>query len=73
MSTAGFSLPSEWKELSCPQEVKWEEAPAKNGPNGYMELLIKETVTLHKVLSKYLPVNAVEVRICLTYGFNDCR
>ncbi|GJJ12553.1 hypothetical protein Clacol_006796 [Clathrus columnatus] len=43
------------------REVKWEEMPVKPGPSGYMELLIKETVTLHKVLSKYLPVNAVEL------------
>lgn len=27
-----------------------------------MELLVKETVTLHKVLSRYLPPSVVEVR-----------
>jgi len=41
------------------QEVKWEEP--RTGPNGYMELLVKETVTLHKVLAKYLAAQAVEL------------
>lgn len=27
-----------------------------------MELLVKETVTLHKVLSRYLAISVVEVR-----------
>ena len=31
------------------------------GVNDYMELLVKETVTLHKVLSRYLSVSVVEV------------
>ncbi len=34
----------------------------KDGVNEYMEVLVKETVTLHKVLSKYLPEQSVEVR-----------
>lgn len=34
----------------------------KAGPNTYMEVLVKETVTLHKVLSKYLAEQSVEVR-----------
>lgn len=29
-----------------------------------MRVLMKETLTLHKVLSKYLAVQAVEVRVC---------
>lgn len=36
---------------------------AANGASPYMEVLIKETVTLHKVLSKYLNGQAVEVNI----------
>ena len=31
------------------------------GVNDYMEILVKETVTLHKVLSRYLAVPIVEV------------
>jgi vacuolar protein sorting-associated protein 54 len=43
------------------KELKWDVPPTKT-PNAYMELLVKETVTLHKVLSKYLATPAVEVR-----------
>ena len=31
--------------------------------NDYMEVLVKETVTLHKVLSRYLSTPVVEVRV----------
>lgn len=34
---------------------------AAGGVNDYMEILIKETVTLHKVLSRYLTPPVVEV------------
>ncbi|OBZ75271.1 Vacuolar protein sorting-associated protein 54, chloroplastic [Grifola frondosa] len=40
------------------QAVKWDVP--KEGVNDYMELLVKETVTLHKVLSRYLPASIVE-------------
>lgn len=40
--------------------INWETP--KQGVNDYMELLVKETVTLHKVLSRYLPIQVVEVR-----------
>ncbi|KAH9928538.1 Vps54-like protein-domain-containing protein [Epithele typhae] len=40
------------------QAVKWDVP--KEGVNEYMEVLIKETVTLHKVLSRYLPASVVE-------------
>ena len=44
------------------QGVKWETIQAgSQDPNDYMKLLVKETVTLHKVLSKYLPEPTVEV------------
>jgi len=42
--------------------VDWNNPSAK--VNGYMELLVKETITLHKVLSRYLSAAVVEV------GFN---
>ncbi|KAI0064444.1 Vps54-domain-containing protein [Artomyces pyxidatus] len=43
------------------QTVNWADPPAKSGVNDYMELLVKETVTLHKVLSRYLSSTVVEV------------
>jgi hypothetical protein len=43
------------------QAIDWN-AP-KQGVNDYMELLVKETVTLHKVLSRYLSTAVVEVRL----------
>jgi vacuolar protein sorting-associated protein 54 len=42
--------------------IRWDVSPAKPGVNDYMELLVKETVTLHKVLSRYLSSTVVEVR-----------
>ena len=41
--------------------IKWDAPQAKPGVNDYMELLVKETVTLHKVLSRYLASTVVEV------------
>ncbi len=42
--------------------IRWDVQQAKPGVNDYMELLVKETVTLHKVLSRYLASVVVEVR-----------
>ncbi|KDQ60899.1 hypothetical protein JAAARDRAFT_709192 [Jaapia argillacea MUCL 33604] len=42
------------------QTINWETIQKGAGLNGYMELLIKETVTLHKVLSRYLSPQVVE-------------
>ncbi|KAI0341623.1 Vps54-domain-containing protein [Trametopsis cervina] len=42
------------------QLVDWNVPKPGGGPNEYMELLSKETVTLHKVLSRYLSVSVVE-------------
>lgn len=33
------------------------------GVNDYIEILVKETVTLHKVLSRYLSTSVVEVSV----------
>jgi vacuolar protein sorting-associated protein 54 len=41
--------------------VNWDVPKPGGGVNEYMELLSKETVTLHKVLSRYLSVSVVEV------------
>ncbi|OCF43342.1 hypothetical protein I317_02780 [Kwoniella heveanensis CBS 569] len=43
------------------REIDWEAEPAKDGPRAYAEMLVKETATLHKVLSKYLAMSTVEV------------
>ncbi|KAI9498334.1 Vps54-like protein-domain-containing protein [Zychaea mexicana] len=38
------------------QVIQWDEEDESGKiPNNYMETLVKETMTLHKVLSKYLP------------------
>ncbi|KAG8970793.1 hypothetical protein FRC03_000010 [Tulasnella sp. 419] len=42
-------------------EIQWEVPSTKPGPNQYMEILVKETVTLHKVLSRYLAAPVVEL------------
>ena len=45
------------------QEIRWDMLPSQQGPSTYAEQLVKETVTLHKVLSKYLGGGTTEVRI----------
>jgi len=45
------------------QEIRWDVPPPQQGPNAYAEQLVKETVTLHKVLSKYLGGGSTEVRL----------
>jgi hypothetical protein len=37
-----------------------------------MELLVKETVMLHKVLSRYLPIPVVEVNIFYLFDRISC-
>ncbi|KAH9989086.1 Vps54-like protein-domain-containing protein [Russula compacta] len=53
----GDRLTAHIKSLNA---IKWDVPPAKPGVNDYMELLVKETVTLHKVLSRYLANVVVE-------------
>jgi vacuolar protein sorting-associated protein 54 len=45
------------------QAVDWNVPKLGGGVNEYMEVLVKETVTLHKVLSRYLSTPIVEVRV----------
>ena len=45
------------------QSIDWDTPSANPGINDYMEVLVKETVTLHKLLSRYLSVPIVEVSI----------
>ncbi|EGO21066.1 hypothetical protein SERLADRAFT_441455 [Serpula lacrymans var. lacrymans S7.9] len=42
------------------QAVNWDALKQGQGINDYMDLLTKETVTLHKVLSRYLSAPVVE-------------
>ncbi|KAG5643229.1 hypothetical protein DXG03_001313 [Asterophora parasitica] len=44
------------------QAVDWSVPKPGGGVNDYMEILVKEAVTLHKVLSRYLSIPVVEVR-----------
>jgi len=43
------------------QSIDWDTPSTNSGINDYMEVLVKETVTLHKLLSRYLSVPIVEV------------
>ena len=54
-------LPSSADKDGAVQAVKWDVPKEGGGVNDYMEVLVKETVTLHKVLSRYLPSSVVEV------------
>ena len=45
--------------LTLPQTVDWNVR--RDGVNDYMVVLVKETVTLHKVLSRYLQDTVLEV------------
>lgn len=49
-------------EPSTEQSIDWDQPKQGGSVNDYMELLVKETVTLHKVLSRYLTATVVEVR-----------
>ena len=51
------------------QTVDWTVPKPGGGVNEYMEILVKETTTLHKVLSRYLALSVVEVRRFLSFLF----
>ncbi|CAG8513068.1 4017_t:CDS:10 [Dentiscutata erythropus] len=40
--------------------IMWDESSKKNGPNSYMELLVKEIIKLHNVLTKILPQETLQ-------------
>ncbi|WWC60373.1 uncharacterized protein I303_102944 [Kwoniella dejecticola CBS 10117] len=42
------------------REIDWEATAARDAPRPYAEMLVKETATLHKVLSKYLAASTVD-------------
>lgn len=43
------------------KKIDWDAGGATQGVNPYMETLVKETTTLHKVLSKHLPDMTVQM------------
>ncbi len=43
------------------KKIDWDATSNTQGPNAYMETLVKETTTLHKVLSKHLPEMTVRL------------
>lgn len=43
------------------KKIDWDRPSDGQAVNGYMETLIKETTTLHKVLSKHLPETTVKM------------
>ncbi|CAE7174761.1 unnamed protein product [Rhizoctonia solani] len=47
--------------LTAEQEIDWTIPNSKPPPNTYMEVLVKETATLHKVLTRYLSAHASEL------------
>lgn len=47
--------------VNAMKSVDWDASPNSKGVNGYMETLVKETTTLHKVLSKHLPEMNVQM------------
>lgn len=50
------------QHMKALQAVDWESTKDE-GVNGYMTLMTKETMTLHKVLTKFLALPVVEVRL----------
>ena len=48
-------------EKHSSQSVDWDASGEKDTARPYAEMLVKETATLHKVLSKYLSQQTVEV------------
>jgi vacuolar protein sorting-associated protein 54 len=53
------------------QLIQWDEDEPQSGKNAntYMETLVTETVRLHKVLAKYLPIHDLKVRYKCLYHF----
>ncbi|KAG6880246.1 hypothetical protein C0992_001814 [Termitomyces sp. T32_za158] len=53
------------------QGVDWTVPKPGGGINDYVEILVKETVTLHRVLSRYLTVSVVEVFAAINHGLSE--
>ena len=53
------------------KKIDWDAPSSNQAPNPYMETLVKETTTLHKVLSKHLP--DMTVRMIMDPVFSSYR
>ena len=53
------------------KKINWDAPLSNEAPNPYMETLVKETTTLHKVLSKHLP--DMTVRMIMDPVFSSYR
>lgn len=53
------------------QDVRWDVS--REGVNAYMEVIVKDTLTLHKVLSRYLSGSVVEVRTGIAFAVRARR
>ncbi|BGP22691.1 retrograde transporter [Rhodotorula toruloides] len=54
--------------------ISWEDpAPKPNAPNAYMEGLVKEHITLHKVLSRFLQPETVQHIMSQVFKALDAR
>ncbi|KAL8825990.1 MAG: hypothetical protein Q9191_004074 [Dirinaria sp. TL-2023a] len=47
--------------IGAMKKVGWDSNPSAQAVNSYMETLVKETTTLHKVLGKHLPEMTVQM------------
>lgn len=57
--------------VNAMKKINWDASSKSQTVNGYMETLVKETATLHKVLGKYLPemnVRAIMEPVFRSYG-----
>ncbi|KAF4576665.1 hypothetical protein EYR36_000738 [Pleurotus pulmonarius] len=57
---AGAMRSAGLKNITAKHLVDWNVPKPGDGVNDYIEILVKETVTLHKVLTRYLPTPTVE-------------
>lgn len=52
--------------------IQWHKDGEKASPHAYMETLVKETTTLHKVLMKHLPESAIQtIMVPVFSGYKD--
>jgi vacuolar protein sorting-associated protein 54 len=56
------------------QTINWEQPSPKEGmANTYMESLVKENITLHKVLSRFLSSDTVDFIMGQVFAATDAR
>ena len=57
--------------VTAMKKINWDTTPSSDGVSPYMDTLVKETTTLHKVLSKHLP--EMTVRAIMDPVFSSYR